>query len=382
MTLLRTLEKRHDALKTRLALVRIHPDVQLGQPGGVTHLLDAVVEQELRRLSADETTKDNLNQLAEPFAAKGKGDKGAGKGAPGPKTLEARRHVPCPYMDKPGGCSFGDKCHYRHDMPDKPHPKAKPKPKAEAKKKCIFHNRQGGCKLGFKCKFTHEGPSGAAKADRDPPEQSLVGGEALQAQTKAKPKPKPKAKASAASSSACMFSASASGDWQNLWPYKYIPNWSVFVSDLTPEQFAYWREHPDLASGSFRVVEDSHSLEIETWLTLREAYLAENFGDQPIHLRGTTWAVDMGLATAWCQTTSHHEPVFLVHAFDHVSAQERWFAVTQAVTKPGISEEERHDSEAVLTTWDETSDVSDVTVDSDAEVRGSSGLWKYWDLEF
>ena len=148
MTLLRTLEKRHDALKTRLALVRIHPDVQLGKPGGVTHLLDAV-EQELRRLSADETTKDNLNQVAEPFAAKGKGDKGAGKGAPGPKTLEARRHVPCPYMDKPGGCSFGDRCHYRHDMPDKPHPKAKPKPKAEAKKKCIFHNRQGGCKLGF-----------------------------------------------------------------------------------------------------------------------------------------------------------------------------------------------------------------------------------------
>ena len=145
------------------------------------------------------------------------------------------------------------------------------------------------------------------------------------------------------------------------------------MSDLTPEQFAYWREHPDLVSGSFRVVEDSHSLEIETWLTLREAYLGENFGDQPIHLRGTIWAVDMGLATAWCQTTSHHEPVFLVHAFDHVSAQERWFAVTQAVAKPGISEEERHDSEAVLTTWDETSDVSDVTVDVDAEERGSSG---------
>ena len=95
------------------------------------------------------------------------------------------------------------------------------------------------------------------------------------------------------------------------------------------------------------MVENSHSLEIETWLTLREAYLADTFGDQPIQIQGSTWAVDMGLATAWCQKTSHHEPVFLVYTFDHVTAQERWF-VTQALTKPGIGEEERPDHEAVL----------------------------------
>ena len=231
MTLLKTLEKRYDALKTRLALVRIHPDIQLGKPNGVTHLLDSV-EQELRRLSADETTKDNLNQLHEPTVSKGKGDKGTGKGLTAPKNVEAQRHVPCPYLE-PGGCSFGDRCHYKHDLsdkPDKPHPKPRPKPKPAPKKKCIFH------KLGFKCKFLHEGPSGAsgaAKADGEDTENALVGGDAQQAKGKAKSKPK--AKAPAASSFACMIRASISGDARNPWPFLYLPNWNVFVCDLTYE---------------------------------------------------------------------------------------------------------------------------------------------------
>ena len=72
------------------------------------------------------------------------------------------------------------------------------------------------------------------------------------------------------------------------------------------------------------VVENAHSLEIEAWLTLREAYLADTFGEQPIQIQGTILAIDMGPATAWCQKTSHHEPVFMVHALDHPSAGIVW----------------------------------------------------------
>ena len=357
MTMLRTLERKYDALKTRLALVRIHPDIQLGKPSGITHLLDTV-EQELRRLSADETTKDNLNQVNEPMIAKGKGDKGTGKGHPGPKTVEARRHVLCPCLDKPGGCSFGDRCHYKHDKPGKPHPKPKPKPKAEPKKKCIFHNRKNGCKLGFKCKFLHEGPSGAtAQADDDGPESTLVGGDAQQA----KAKPKPKAKASAASSFACMFRASTARDARNHWPYLYLPNWNVHVCDLTREQFLHWRDNPDVVAGNFRQVSDSNSWEIDAWLNLRGSYMEDDFGENPIQIRGDRWIVDVGLATTWCQDTSHHEPVFLAHTLDHQSAEEHWMAITQAPQVPGTSQEEITLPDATLGDWQENSDVSQTT---------------------
>ena len=172
LTLLKTLERKHDSLRTRLSLAKIHPDIHLGKPSGVTLLLESV-EQELRRLAADEVTKGHLGQ-SDSTVAKGKGDKGSGKGLTDTRKLQERKNTLCPFMAKPGGCTFGDRCYYKHEAS---HPKAKPKPKAEPKaepkRKCIFHHRKSGCKLGDKCKYLHEGPSGAAKVMLKLPKQSL-----------------------------------------------------------------------------------------------------------------------------------------------------------------------------------------------------------------
>ena len=41
--MIKTLEKKYDSMRTRMSLVRILPDVQLGRPQGVVTLLDTVI---------------------------------------------------------------------------------------------------------------------------------------------------------------------------------------------------------------------------------------------------------------------------------------------------------------------------------------------------
>ena len=249
LTLLKTLERRHDSLRTRLSLVRLNPDIVLGKPSGVNFLLESV-EQELRRLAADETTKSNMGAL-EPTVAKGKGDKGSGKGLSEQRKLEERKNTLCPFMAKPGGCTFGDRCHYKHGTA---HPKPKPKPKAEpkqeTKRRCIFHSRKSGCKLGDRCKYLHEGPSGAAKADADQTtvQPGLVGSDAQAAKAKPKPKTKAQAKASAIASYVGMIQSGPRSS--NPFPFRRLHDWDLWMCPLTEEQYQLWRDHRFLHQGA------------------------------------------------------------------------------------------------------------------------------------
>ena len=118
-TLVRNLERRHDSLRTRLALARLTPAVQLGHSTRVDVLVEAI-EMEVRQLAADEATRGHQNQ-GESVAAKGKGKgKGRGKDKGGDKST-----IPCPFLKGPSGCKSGDRCHYKH--PPK-HEQAAPKP--------------------------------------------------------------------------------------------------------------------------------------------------------------------------------------------------------------------------------------------------------------
>ena len=72
--MLKNLEKGYDSLRTRLSLVRIHADVQLVRPQGVTIVLEAV-EQELRQIAADEMARSNAGDTAnQPNGNQAKGD--------------------------------------------------------------------------------------------------------------------------------------------------------------------------------------------------------------------------------------------------------------------------------------------------------------------
>ncbi|OLP88022.1 hypothetical protein AK812_SmicGene30703 [Symbiodinium microadriaticum] len=171
------LEKKHESLKTRMSICRLQSSVQLGQPKGVG--VDIILEQidkELCMLAADEATKANAaGHHDDPTAHKGLG-KGKEKGK-GKSSSDLSQTV-CPFLSKPGGCTFGDRCHYKH--PDATSPRLAPNPKGKAtpdpakQRKCMFHNRKGGCKLGNKCKFLHEGP-GFAEAAAAQEDNSLVG---------------------------------------------------------------------------------------------------------------------------------------------------------------------------------------------------------------
>ena len=96
--LLGRLEKRHEQLRMRLALLRLQPEVQLGKPGAVETLLDNC-DQQLRQIAADETSKEGGNN--ESIIAV---TKGTGKGL----SREDKKKITA----KPGGSSFGDRCHY------------------------------------------------------------------------------------------------------------------------------------------------------------------------------------------------------------------------------------------------------------------------------
>ena len=105
------LEKKHESLKTRMSICRLESSVQLGQPKGVDIILEQI-DKELRMLAADEATKANAaGHHDDPTARKGLGKgKEKGKG----KSSSDRSQTVCPFLTKPGGCTFGDRCHYKH----------------------------------------------------------------------------------------------------------------------------------------------------------------------------------------------------------------------------------------------------------------------------
>ena len=195
-TLVSRLEKKHDALRTRLSICRLEPAVQLGHERGVEIVLEQI-DRELRLIAADEATKANASGHSDPFANKGlaKGnDKGKGKG--GDKG-DKKKQV-CPFLSKPGGCTFGDRCFYKHpekpQNPPNPNPNLNLKSDQQKQRKCVFHKRKSGCKLGDACPYKHDGPSGASKAEAP---KALVGAGKDNTSTQAKAAAKPKAKASA-----------------------------------------------------------------------------------------------------------------------------------------------------------------------------------------
>ena len=109
-TLIRNLERKHDAFRTRLSLAKQAPQVQHPTDAGVAGIAD-MIEKERRQAAADEQTKANKSHgdALGPTANKGKGKQG--------KTREDKKDQVCPFFSGSKGCTFGDRCHYKH--PDK-----------------------------------------------------------------------------------------------------------------------------------------------------------------------------------------------------------------------------------------------------------------------
>ncbi|OLP84290.1 Copia protein [Symbiodinium microadriaticum] len=196
--MIKTLEKKYDSLRTRMSLVRILPDVQLGRPQGVVTLLDTV-ETELRQLAADEMSRDLAKDDDSSIAAKGKGKdkggKGKDKGSKGKgkekegkssakqgkgdsssqndSATDQRKNKACMWFWTENGC-YRKNCPYSHDEKHKPKPKAAVAPNAAA-----LVGADGD-----------EGPKGKAKA-----------------------KPKAKAKASAVTSTVMMARSNHADDF-------------------------------------------------------------------------------------------------------------------------------------------------------------------------
>ena len=199
--MIKTLEKRYDSLRTRMSLVRILPDVQLGRPQGVVTLLDTV-DAELRQLAADEMSRDLAKEDDSSIVAKGKGkdkggkgkdkgSKGKGKDKDGGKSgakqgqggtssqdsgaADQRKTKPCMWFWTENGC-YRKSCPFSHDEKHKPKPKAAAAPNATA---LVGANDE-------------EGNKGKAKA-----------------------KPKAKAKASAVTSMIMMAQSNPAGDFNS-----------------------------------------------------------------------------------------------------------------------------------------------------------------------
>ena len=321
--LLGRLEKKHEQLRMRLALLRLNPDVQMGKPGAVETILDNC-DQQLRQIAADETSKEGGNSDSIIVATKGT-SKGLSK--------EDKKKITCPFLAKPGGCSFGDRCHYSHANQPRPKPKAEPKrgvPPAKSeptlKKKCIFHARKSGCKKGDACEYLHEGPSGAAQATAGGP--GLVGGTASQvdagtssasdsnrAKAKAKAKaaaktaPKVYAAHSTVSSFACMF-ASRPLRSQGV---AVVPQGELWMCEMGPDELIHWMDNPFGVTGFFTSTTDS--LLGSAWLAAFDANRFDALADIDTDLGGGNSIIDVSLATAWNQRTSEHDTcfVFIIH---------------------------------------------------------------------
>ena len=154
--MIKTLEKKYDSLRTRMSLVRILSDVQLGRPQGVVALLDTV-ETELRQLAADEMSRDLAKDDDSSIAAKGKGkdkggkgkdkgSKGKGKEKEGRSSAkqgkgdsssqndgatDQRKNKACMWFWTENGC-YRKNCPFSHDEKHKPKPKAAVAPNAAA----------------------------------------------------------------------------------------------------------------------------------------------------------------------------------------------------------------------------------------------------------
>ena len=204
-------------------------------------MLDAV-EQELRQITADEMTKENLSSSSDAVINQGKsGEKGQpkgegkGKGKADGKGKPTSAGNPNPPKGAPKGKA----------KPDKPGGKDQPK------RKCIFHPRKSGCRLGDSCPYVHEGPSGASRADPQGNQakgtQALIGAEAQKANAKGGAKAKPKAPAKAASASVVSSFAGMilSGPPScNPFPHRQTPSWPLWMCELTLDQYRLWQRHP------------------------------------------------------------------------------------------------------------------------------------------
>ena len=194
--MLKALERKHDGIRTRLSLVRLHADIQLARPQSAVMMLDAV-EQELRQIAADEMAKENLSNTTNAVINQGKSGekgqlkrrKGEGRGRGEGRESRQMQETRTPPKKAPEGKAKPD----RPDGTDK------------QKRKCIFHPRKSGCRLGDSCPYAHEGPSRASRADEAQGTQALLGGEAQKANAKGGAKAKPKAAAKAASASVVSF---------------------------------------------------------------------------------------------------------------------------------------------------------------------------------
>ena len=333
-TLLKNLERKHDSIRTRLSLVRLHPDIHLARPQGVVMMLDAV-EQELRQIAADEMTKDNLSNNSDAVINQGKsGDQGKGKGegkgkgkAEG-KGKQANAGAPNPPKGTPKGKAKSDK----------------PDGKDKQKRKCIFHPRKSGCRLGDSCPFAHEGPSGASKANTEGA-PALVGAEAQKANAKAGAKAKPKAAAKAALASvvSSFVGMLRSGPpSSNPFPHRQIPSWPLWICELTADQYRLWQQHPHGMTGYFTNAENldraRQDLEADLWINLNESNL-EIWYEGWLQGQGTEMYADHGMieaqvVSAWNCRTSGHEPGFLV-ATETDTSHPRYRVLILSPERPG-----------------------------------------------
>ena len=143
-SLIRNLERKHDALRTRMSLAKLAPQVQHPTEEGVTGIAD-MIEKGLRQAASDEQTKANKttnSDALDPTASKGKG-----KGKQG-KSMEDKYKTKqvCPFLNGPRGCTFGDRCHYKHpDKPNQPNPNPKlnPRPSLPSVSACFISEREG-----------------------------------------------------------------------------------------------------------------------------------------------------------------------------------------------------------------------------------------------
>ena len=351
-TLVRNLERRHDSLRTRLALARLTPAVQLGQPTGVDVLVEAI-EMEVRQLAADEVTRGHQNQ-GESVAAKGKGKgKGKGKDKGGDKST-----IPCPFLKGPSGCKFGDRCHYKHPPKhEQAAPKPAPKPKAAvagtSERRCRFFGRPGGCKLGDKCKFKHDSQANEAKA--------LVGAETT-APTQGGPKPKASSITSISRGFAKMLRGEGTGEslpslseWTEAYSddteaetvslmastdseewhqqRSHFSNRSLWAADITSDEYLRWRSE-SVGSAYFRRVTGSYDVEWGLFLMLRETDPDQSFDGCP--LNEEIEVLSASAVLVWNEDTAAYQEGFVYCVMHVPTGHERCMLMLQSDERPGF----------------------------------------------
>ncbi|CAE7317713.1 GIP [Symbiodinium sp. CCMP2592] len=235
-SLIKTLERKSEAFRTLMGLLRVQPDVLRPSAQGVESMI-RLIEQQLQILSADETIKYNrqAGQTDASIAAKGKGkgkDKdGKGKG-----------------KDKNGKGKGKDKDGKGKSKDTKPDDTTK-----RSNKPCRFYFTPAGCYRKH-CTFSHdekfrkEMEASAAAAAAAPPREPLVGtensssGNAAAAASKPNGKPKGKAKASAVKAFAFMAQCYEPLEEPEPGGLHHAPLDDLWLLRLNPEEYLQWRQ--------------------------------------------------------------------------------------------------------------------------------------------